>query len=763
MGREGVRQLHRYRLALSTVLLLVTLYFILYSWLVVPPAGLFLGWKPETTLAVTDVVEAEYAPYVQKGDQILAIDGRQVRRGEALFSRPWPPSYTFTIARGEQILDQETPVIGASSITPLWKLSQTILALAFWIIGFLTVLFVRQEQTPALISGLGFQLIGSGLVSSAPTQFGAPGAWIVGHSLIFLFPVIVLFLAFFPRTVPLSLSARRLLWLALSTTALLATAAAFEAMFLFPDSSIQHLVGIRTSDILATYSALATAVALSVLAARLVRAPQRSYERQQLGILLFFFSLAVVPLFLVVMLPLRDFVFVPYPLLFSLLLLLPAAYFFVLHRHGLLVLEPVFSRLITITVLVLAAAMTYATGSFLLHRVLGVDLDGIEQGGFLFFLFASVVAGQKPVQSGVELLLYGRDRLDHSVVQEFMSALAADPEPATLERILAELAARLNVSKAALLTRDNHCYGLLAGTGEVVSFEIPDTKAPVVVTLRTEAAHRLEALPRWVELAIPLAANDELLGLFLLSQPLAGHFNGREVQRLVEAAQVLAFGLRVITLVAVIQQMSQQMLYGVELQRQQIATEIHNEPLHTLTLAAARLRAYEDDSVREVVEELRNVTTDLRRIIAGLRPPALTKSVDWMTREVVRAFAEAHPELKVTEEICLQNEEPVPDACKNAVYFILTEALNNVLRHAQARQVIVSLVSTLGELLLEIRDDGIGSHAVAGMSVNELLRQHHFGFADMHWWARLAGGQLMVSEGESTGTTVRAALPLTQP
>lgn len=758
---EALRQLHRYRLAVSLALLLVTLYFILYSWFVVPPHGLFLGWKPDTQLSVLRVVEPEYAPYVQEGDRVLTIDGQPVRRGEALFSQPWPSSFSYTLMRNGEILEREVPVIANSGVTPLWKLSQSILALAFWGIGLLTVLFARPGQHPALIAGFSFELIGAGLVSSAPAQFGAPGAWIVGNSLIFLFPTIVLFLAFFPRSEPLSGRASRFLYTVFLTSTLLALVAAVEVLFLFPESSIQERTGVSLADILALFSALATIAALTILVVRTARARSRSYARQQLSILLFFFALALVPLLFLAMLPVQEYVFVPYPLLFSLFLLAPAAYFFVLHRHGLLTLDALFSRLITSLVLTIAGVMIYATAAFLLQRVFAVDFQGFGQSGLLFVLIGGIVAAQKPVLAGVDLLLYGREVLDDQLLRELTTQLSASPEAATVDALLAEIADRLQLQQAAVLAKRQCRYTLLASTADMGCFEVAENQAPQQTILRVREAPLLATLPEWVELAIPITVHEEPLGMLLLSRPAAGYFNARQVTRLTEIADLLAFGLLVISLVAATQALSQRMLYEKELQRQQIATEIHNEPLHTLTLVTAKLREYgADGELREAVEAIRQVSRDLRRIITGLQPPALTKSVEWMVREVMRDFAENNPELRTRLDIQVDNKEPLSQRQTSAVFYVLTEALNNVIRHAGAGRVQVQLVYVADSLTLDILDDGVGGRNVVELSLHDLLRKQHLGLVDMHRWASLAEGQLEVTGGEQGGTSVRLVLPI---
>ncbi|MFZ1396386.1 MAG: hypothetical protein WAS33_05800, partial [Candidatus Promineifilaceae bacterium] len=363
---------YRYRLFFSALLLLATFYFMVYTWVALPPLILMIGWQTETEMRVMEIVDEAYRPYLTPGDIVLAVDGRPAQRREQLFPAPVQASYDLTFQRDEVVITQTVPTI-QSSLYNMWRLTTDVLALAMWTVGLLTVLFARPGQSAPLLAGLGFQLTAAGIVSPGPSQLGAPGAWLVGQVLIWFFPLIVLYLGFLPRHTPLPLSAKSLLRSVFYLLGALALLEVTEVLFLYPEMSFRDVTGLPLVTILIVCTGAAILTTGGLLLFRLLKASKGSYERQQLLILFVFLALALTPLFVFVILPIRQTVFAPYPFIYSLLLLAPVGYFFVLHRQGHLALDPLFSRIITIVVLTMAVGIAYFSGIFLLQTVFQVQ------------------------------------------------------------------------------------------------------------------------------------------------------------------------------------------------------------------------------------------------------------------------------------------------------------------------------------------------------------------------------------------------------
>lgn len=749
--------LYKSRIFLSGALLLAIGYFVLYTWIALPAMTLWLGWQPDTQLTVLRIIEGDYELQVTPGDVVLAIDGRPVQRGQPVFAPPVKATYQLTLQRGDQIVIQDIEVED-SQLFRMWKLSYSILAIAIWFVGFMMVQFARPESPAATHIGVGFQLIAAGIVSAGPSQLGAPMAWIVGHVLICYFPLIVLYLAFMPRNIPLGALERKGLRGIFYLSSALAVAAAVEVLVLFPERSWSDIVGISFATVLTALTGISIVAAVAVLALRLVRSPEKSYERQQLTILFVFLTLAVLPLFFFVILPARLTIFVPFPFVYSLFALAPAGYFFVLNRQGHVTLDVLFGRILTATFLVLAIGMAYATGTYLLNAVFHVNANGVGQGAFILLLLGVAITSQTQVQLWVDFLIYGRDLLDHDSVHDARAKLSANPEPSTVADVIEHVAAHLNVQHVAVLVRAGDRYRTLAGDIPVVLAPGPTICQDIL--LRVREPEKFIDLPDWIDLCIPITARGDMMGLFCLSRPIAGYFNARQIEILNAVADVLAFGLLVISLIETMQQLSQQALYEKELQRRRIATEIHNEPLHTLTSVLMQLHeADSPEMIRDVAQTIRQVTRDLRRIISGLRPPVLRESVEWITRQVVREFDEGHDSINVTlHPPEVHSSQQASEQTKFALYYVLTEALNNVSKHAQATEVEIRFCHNEEFLSLEVRDNGVGPKA-ATLPLTELLRAHHTGVADMYRWASVGEGVLEIRAGVPSGTVVELTLP----
>ena len=153
------------------------------------------------------------------------------------------------------------------------------------------------------------------------------------------------------------------------------------------------------------------------------------------------------------------------------------------------------------------------------------------------------------------------------------------------------------------------------------------------------------------------------------------------------------------------------------------------------------------------------VTHDLRRIIADLRPPALKESVEWIVRQVVRSFEETHEDIQVVLKTHVHSEKQADEQTKSAFYYILTEILNNISKHAQATAVNITLCYGEGLLSLEVTDNGVGIDS-NNQSLAELLRRHHIGLADMYRWASIGGGTLAIEGNVPSGTVVKLELPV---
>jgi len=133
---------------------------------------------------------------------------------------------------------------------------------------------------------------------------------------------------------------------------------------------------------------------------------------------------------------------------------------------------------------------------------------------------------------------------------------------------------------------------------------------------------------------------------------------------------------------------------------------------------------------------------ELRELGRGLHPAVLTNEGLAAAVETLVALAP----LPVTTQIAPAR---FPAAVEATAYFVISEALANVARHAQASKAEVIADTDGTRLIVEVRDDGIGGAPARGGS----------GLTGLADRVAALGGRLTITSPVGGGTTIRADLP----
>ncbi len=165
----------------------------------------------------------------------------------------------------------------------------------------------------------------------------------------------------------------------------------------------------------------------------------------------------------------------------------------------------------------------------------------------------------------------------------------------------------------------------------------------------------------------------------------------------------------------------------------------------TLKLAKSALRDTDGEAkglVDEALEQAEKGKLELRELAHGILPSVLTRGGLRAGVEAVVSRLDLPVDVDVTAE-------RFPAQIEANAYFIVAEALTNVVKHARATHAEVSARVEEGALLFEVRDDGVGGADPTGRGL--------IGLADR---ATALGGRLDVQRLESGGTLIAAALPV---
>jgi PAS domain S-box-containing protein len=189
-------------------------------------------------------------------------------------------------------------------------------------------------------------------------------------------------------------------------------------------------------------------------------------------------------------------------------------------------------------------------------------------------------------------------------------------------------------------------------------------------------------------------------------------------------------------------------------ERRRLERNLHDgaqQRLVSIALALRLARAQVDadaavagDLLDRACEEVHRALEELRELARGLHPALLSE------RGLGAALTTLADRAPLPVELREVPSERFPEGVEAAVYYLVSETLANVAKHAQASVAAVRVLRDDGTLTAEIVDDGRGGADVAGGSG---LR----GLVDR---VEALGGRLEVESAPGCGTMIRATLPL---
>ena len=352
-------------------------------------------------------------------------------------------------------------------------------------------------------------------------------------------------------------------------------------------------------------------------------------------------------------------------------------------------------------------------------------------------------------QRAVNRLMYG-DRDDPSTVTSRLGRrIEATLAPeAVLPTVVETIAQALKLPYAAILLKEGEGFRSAAAYGS----------------------------PQAEPEALPLVYQREEIGRLVIAPRAPGEgFSAADRTLLEDLARQAEVAVHAVRLTADLQSSRERLVSTREEERRRLRRDLHDGIGPTLTGLALQLNAARklvrskpedaEESLARIEQRTEEAIAEMRRLIYGLRPPALD-DLGLIPSIHQQAQSQGMVELSMGTETDGRLEHrtvfsmnapeklpPLPAAVEVACYRIVQEALTNVARHAHARTCLVRLLVDLGSgvLEVEITDDGVGisGERVAGV-----------GLSSMRERAEELGGTLTVERGLEGGTRVLARLPL---
>ena len=250
-----------------------------------------------------------------------------------------------------------------------------------------------------------------------------------------------------------------------------------------------------------------------------------------------------------------------------------------------------------------------------------------------------------------------------------------------------------------------------------------------------------------------------LLGIFLfLKQNSALKKREHDLQDVLQARSD-RLEVEVVQRTAQLTELTHHLLTAREDERNRLARNLHDDLGSLLTSAKldvarikSRLAAREPEALGLLANLVKTLNSSIalgRSIIEDLRPSALSNLGLVATLEIlVRGFSEQSG----VEVHCALTPVTLPSSAELMVYRLVQEAITNISKYAHAKNVWVTLGSAKGQVLVSVRDDGVGFDASASS-------RSVYGLVGMRFRVEAEGGHLTVTSAKGQGVHLQAQLP----
>jgi signal transduction histidine kinase len=247
---------------------------------------------------------------------------------------------------------------------------------------------------------------------------------------------------------------------------------------------------------------------------------------------------------------------------------------------------------------------------------------------------------------------------------------------------------------------------------------------------------------------------DQVIGMLTVSHVVPAYFNPEHARLARAFADQAAIAMENARLF-------EQAQHGAALEeRQRLARELHDsvsQALYGIALGARTARTLlerDPPAVAEPVEYISSLAeaglTEMRALIFELRPESL--EMEGLVAAISKQAAAIQARHGMTIECRLDSEPALALPVKEALYRITQEALHNVVKHAGATSVTVTLDAANGRTSVTIQDNGRGFDPEGDFP-------GHLGLRSMRERAAKSGGALRIVSGPREGTRVTASFP----
>lgn len=258
-------------------------------------------------------------------------------------------------------------------------------------------------------------------------------------------------------------------------------------------------------------------------------------------------------------------------------------------------------------------------------------------------------------------------------------------------------------------------------------------------------------------LGIPLVIRDRVMGLLSLTHGAPGFYSKNHARLAQTITNQVAMAIENARLFE-----QAQNLATLE-ERNRIARELHDsvtQLLYGISLYCnATTRTLNGGNYKQVEENLAEIKDnalqalrEMRLLILELSPPLLQK--EGLVAALKSSLEIIESRTALETEILADGDLRLPRAVEPGLYRIAMEALNNLVRYANAKKVVVQLQIRGNWIFLDIKDNGVGFDPLTARNRGGM------GIVSMEQRAKQLGGHLVIESNPGEGTCIHTEVPL---
>ncbi len=384
----------------------------------------------------------------------------------------------------------------------------------------------------------------------------------------------------------------------------------------------------------------------------------------------------------------------------------------------------------------------------------------------------------------------------NGVARTLSSTLQLDE---VLTRIMQEVEAVLNVEAGSLLLTDTATGELVfqialgdkadevkpfrIPKGQGIAGEVAATGKILVVENVDDDIRHFKAVDKKIDfstrniLCVPLILYDQIIGVLEVINKRNGSFTQNDQDLLKSIASYAAIAIQNARLHENVLAERDRVIAAEEEARKKLARDLHDGPTQLVASIKMSLdfakKALEKDpsllpkELAYMIDLSDRATHQMRTLLFELRPlvletQGLGAALQVFLERRQKDITESWPQLSLKVE----TDNPTGDISRQddkveaTIFAIVQETVNNAVKHAQAKNIVVELKETPTVLYTLIKDDGVG------FDVNEVMnnyeRRGSLGMLNLHERTELIGGELSIKSAPGTGTRITIFIPKEQ-